>query len=143
MKKSFSFDFASLSLADQKHLYRHFDIECMDEENFEKASTLAELQACFDAEGNTDAERLAYLGALMAHGLAKLIHVPQERDGEKVTFVDLVFDQEVDFVLDITEYDGLNYDGKGMISMVDTVECYRLEELGELFRKYPGVTDKE
>lgn len=76
MRKSFSFDFASLSLEDQKYLYSHFDIECMNEENFEKACSLAELQACFDAEGNTESERLAYLGALMAHGLAKLVHLP-------------------------------------------------------------------
>jgi hypothetical protein len=141
MQKSFSFNFADLTLKDQKLLYRHFDIECFDEQKFESASTLAELQECFDDEGNTEAERVAYLGALMAHGLAKIVKVPEERYEEKVTFVDVVFDQEVDFELDITNYDGLNYEGKGVIAMVETFELYRLEELCELFRKYPGIRE--
>jgi hypothetical protein len=141
MPKKFSFDFDALSFEDQKYLYRHFDIECLDEQKFESASTLAELRACFDKEGNTEAERVAYLGALIAHGLAKIEKIPEERDGEKGTFVDLFFDQDVDFLLDITDYDGLNYEGKGVIAMVETVELYRLEELGELFRNYTGVRE--
>jgi hypothetical protein len=104
-----------------------------------KVATNSEvLKACFDEEDYDMVSRLSYFATMLAHRVAKLERIPEEKDGEKGVFVFVVFDQEVDFEFDIEWYEGLNSDGKGMISLVDTVDTFGLLDLKELMGKYQG-----
>lgn len=138
MKKTFRFDLASLSLEEQKYLYEYLQAEADHPENIEKATNLEELKACFDEKNNNEVYRLAFMAALLAHEVAYLIKVPEEREGEKRVFVDLLLKKDIDLGedFDIEWYDGLNSDGYGVISLVDTIDTYGLEELTPIFKKY-------
>lgn len=136
MKKSFQFDFQQLSFEDQKFLYVFLEAENLNQELVETASTVSELEACFEESERQNVTRLSYLAALLAHGVVRFIEFPIEQMGEQLTFVDVQYDGNVEFDFDITWYDGLNYDGYGLISLVATVEMYQLEELGQIFQKY-------
>jgi hypothetical protein len=146
MKKSFQFDFQNLSFQDQKFLYVFLDAESLSPELVETASTVSELEACFEESERQTVSRLSYLAALLAHGVVRFIEFPIDQMGEQRTFVDVQYDGNVEFDFDITWYDGLNYDGYGLISLVATVEMYRLEELSQVFLKYSWfgsqLTDK-
>lgn len=141
MNKKFDFDFAKLSFEDQKFLYQHFDVECFEPEQLEKASNLSELQACFDEEGNTAVEKLAFFAALLAHDIAVIKEIPKEFEGKPYTLTDVHFRGDIAYDFDGTDYDGLNYDGKGLISLMDTIECYQLNSLRDLFKKYQFVVE--
>jgi hypothetical protein len=138
MNQYFNFDFARLSFENQRSLYSHLDPECFAPEKLNQASNLEELMDCYYEDGNKEVYRLSYLAAMLAHEVATLIKTPVERDGEKYTLINARlnkgFDLGNDF--DIEWYNGLNAQGYGVISLVDTVEMYRLEELKSLFENY-------
>ncbi len=140
MTKTFKFDFSHLSLEDQKYLYDYFQVDCFHPEKVEAADSFEVLKACFDEEDYDMVSRLSYFATLLAHRVAKLERIPEEKDGEKGVFVFVGFDQEVDFEWDITWYDGLNSDGKGIISLVDTVDTFGLLDLAGLFGKYKAFS---
>lgn len=136
MRKTFEFNFHELSFEDQKFLYHFFDAESIDSDLVESATTVSALADCFEEPERQTVTRLAYLAALLAHGVVRVIEFPIEQLGEQRTFVDVQPDENIDFDFDITWYDGLNYDGYGAISLVDTIEMYRLKEVNEVFQKY-------
>jgi len=141
MLRKFSFHFDNLSFEDQKKLYKHFDFECEDYEEFESASTLEEIQECFDEFANTSVERFSYLGALLAHGLIKVVKLSEERNTEKIDYVGLVFDEEAYFDLDFCHYEIPYHDGNEILQVVEIIESTNLDQLGDLFRKYPMIKE--
>ena len=140
MTKTFKFDFGQLSLEDQKYLFDYFQVDSLLSDQAAGATSAEALKACFDEEDYDMVSRLSYFATLLAHRVAKLERIPEEKDGEKGVFVFVGFDQEVDFEWDITWYDGLNSDGKGIISLVDTVDTFGLLDLAGLFGKYKAFS---
>ncbi len=135
MKKTFKFDFSQLSLVDQKYLYDYFQVDSIHPDQAAGATSAESLKACYDQDDYDMVTRLSYFAALLAHGVAKLVKVPAA-EGDKSFFVFVNFNDEVDFEFDIEWYDGLNSDGKGMISLEDTVDTFGLLELKEMMGKY-------
>lgn len=138
--QTFNFNFEQLSLEDQKKVYLHLFSEYYGIENFEASQSLDELKAIVDEMENEDVYPLAYMAGMLAHGVAYVFSVPFEtEDGEKKEFVDIHFKEgfELGNNFDIEWYNGLNSDGKGMISLYETVALYDLETLVPIFKKYP------
>jgi|GEM_PF-3387914 len=138
MRRKFEFDFDQLTFQDQKAIYRHIDPETTSPNLLESATKLEELKDYYDDEENQLVYRLSYLAALLAHGIAVILQVPVKREGKAYTFEEVILRDEFELDQDfsIEWYDGLNYDGKGLISLSETIEMYRLEELALIFKKY-------
>jgi hypothetical protein len=109
----------------------------MNHDSRDQARDLEQLMACYDDEGNTLVYRLAFLTALLTQEAALLYQVTKKKKGKTLTLLDVLckkgFDLGDDFPIEW--YDGLNYDGKGLISLVDTIEMYRLEDLRGFFER--------
>jgi hypothetical protein len=141
--RTFIFNFEQLSFEDQKAVYKHLFSEYYGSEKFEAANSLDELKAIVDEMENEDVYPLAYMVGMLAHGVAYVFSVPFEtEDGEKKEFVDIHFKEgyELGNDFDIEWFNGLNSDGKGMISLYETVAFYDLETLVPIFKKYPLVS---
>ena len=141
--QTYNFNFEKLSFEDQRAVYIHLFSAYYGKEKLEAASNLEELKAIVDDMENEDVYPLAYMAGMLAHGVAYVFSVPFEtEDGGKKEFVDVHFKEgyELGNNFDIEWYNGLNSDGKGMISLYETVSLYDLETLAPLFKKYPLVS---
>lgn len=137
MKQDFNFDFSQLSFEDQKAIYRHIDPDCIKPESLNQASDLEQLMACYDAEDNILVYRLSYLTALLTQEAAILRLASEKQNDKNLNFLEVLYRKGFDFGDDfpIEWYDGFNSDGKGLISLVDTIEMYGLEDLRSIFQK--------
>jgi hypothetical protein len=140
--KKFEFNFKQLSLEDQKLVYKHLFPQSDSHDKIDQAGSLEEITALFDELENKDVYPLAYLTAMLAHGIAHVEATPISNYGKDYFTMDVHLDADYELGngFDIEWYSGLNTHGKGVISLFETVDLYDLEEIVELFKKYSFVS---
>lgn len=140
--KKFEFDFKQLSLEDQKLVYKHLFPQSDSHDKIDQAVSLDEIMALFDELENKDVYPLAYLTAMLAHGVAQVAATPISNYGKDYYTMDVHFEEEYELGnnFDIEWYSGLNTHGKGVISLFETIDLYDLQEIEELFKKYSLVS---
>jgi hypothetical protein len=128
------FDLNRIDLPDIKAIYRLFyfgqDTYLTNPDTFQ-AVDLMYFQSFFEPEENTEVKKIVYLAALIKEGAIRLVETDYfsafSKNSEKL--LSILYHSHMEFNLDESDYDGLNSEGPGVISLMMTYQFYPLEEI--------------
>lgn len=145
------FDFRKLDLEDIKSVYKLFyfgqEPYLGNPEAF-KENSLDTFQTLFESEENEEVEKITRLAALLKEGAIRLYEFDHftELTGKTEKMETFLYSQKFEFQFDEGDYDGLNSEGKGVTSMVNTYYSYPMKEILQILDHYsfsvPMVSEK-
>lgn len=150
-KHRIDFDFRKLDLEDIKSIFQLFyfgQAPYLENPEAFKADSLDTFQVSFEPEENEEIEKITRLAALLKEGAIRLYEFDHFSDftGKTEKMETFLYSQKFEFQFDESDYDGLNSEGKGVISMVNTYYSYPMKEILQILDNYsfsvPMVSEK-